>query len=55
MRVARRNHGAAAKALFARAHLAYPPGALLVRAFKGEDLIFISRVVFLLAESRREP
>ena len=34
---ARKAHGAQAKALITQAGLTYPPGALLLRAFKGED------------------
>ena len=39
VKIARQNHGAVAKALFVKAHVAYPPGAMLLRAFKGEDLL----------------
>lgn len=36
---ARKAHGAQARALIERAGLTYPPGALLLRVFKGEDKI----------------
>jgi murein L,D-transpeptidase YafK len=39
VQAARKAHGAQARALIEKAGLAYPPGALLLRVFKGEDKI----------------